>query len=372
MKRGLGRDFFPKKSLPKNFLSYIIYKITNGVNTMKNKICIAGNIVLDLLYSIGGYPASGKLTTITDIGKTVGGSVCNVGIDIARLMPDVKVSGLGLVGADENGDYILDRLNAEGMDTSTIYRRGATSFTAVMSDTVTRERTFFQYRGANSDFCEDSFDWDDIDCDLLHIAYILLLDALDEEDAEYGTKMARLLAHAKERGIKTSIDVVSESGERFRKLVPPSLKYTDYCVINEIEASESTGIPLRDGDGVLLADNLPKVLAALFALGVGEWAVIHCPEGGFGMDRNGKLYSCGQINLPKEKIKGKVGAGDAFCAGVLSAAHRGWDLGKALLLANCAATMSLVEPGATEAMGTIDEALKYADIYGVCKPAVEF
>ena len=62
---------------------------------MKNKICIAGNIVLDLLYPISGYPTPGKLTTITDIGKTVGGSVPNVGIDIKRLMPDVTVTGVG-------------------------------------------------------------------------------------------------------------------------------------------------------------------------------------------------------------------------------------------------------------------------------------
>ena len=339
---------------------------------MKNKICIAGNIVLDLLYPISGYPTPGKLTTITGIGKTVGGSVPNVGIDIKRLMPDVTVAGVGLVGADENGTYVLDRLVEEKIDISAIARRGSTSFTAVMSDNFTRERTFFHFRGANSEFCEDSFDWNDVDCDILHIAYILLLDALDEEDAEYGTKMARLLAHAKERGIKTSIDVVSESGERFRKLVPPSLKYTDYCIINEIETSESTGITLRDENGALLYDNLPKALSALFDLGVGEWAVIHCPEGGFGMDKDGNLYSCGQINLPKDAIKGKVGAGDAFCSGVLCAAHRGMNLGEALLLANCAATMSLTEPGATEAMGTIEEALKYAEIYGVSPSGASF
>ena len=64
--------------------------------------------------------------------------------------------------------------------------------------------------------------------------------------------MARLLAHAKERGIKTSIDVVSETGERFGRLVPPALRYTDYCIINEIEASRSTGIQLRAEDGALM------------------------------------------------------------------------------------------------------------------------
>ena len=29
-------------------------------------------------------------------------------------------------------------------------------------------------------------------------------------------------------------------GNRFEKLVPPSLKYTDYCVINELEAQQAT------------------------------------------------------------------------------------------------------------------------------------
>lgn len=334
---------------------------------MKNRICVAGNICIDFLYNIDGYPTSGKLTTITDIGKSVGGSVCNVGIDLARLMPDVKISGLGLVGNDENGDYAVERMSSEGMDVSTIYRQGTTSFTAVMSDNHTNERTFFQYRGANSEFSEASFDWNDIDCDILHIAYILLLDSLDMPDDEYGTKMARLLAHAKERGIKTSIDVISENSERFMRLVPPSLKYTDYCVINEIEAAASTGVVLRGDNGELIKENINAALSALFELGVGEWAVIHCPEGGFGMDRDGAVYSCGQIKLPKDMIKGKVGAGDAFCAGILSAAYRGMNLGDALLAANCTATISLTEPGATEAVKTLEEAVKLAEIYGVAE-----
>ena len=55
-----------------------------------------------------------------------------------------------------------------------------------------------------------------------------------------------------QRGIKTSIDVVSEASDRFTRLVPPALKYTDYCIINELEAGQSTGVALRDEDGQLL------------------------------------------------------------------------------------------------------------------------
>jgi arabinose-5-phosphate isomerase len=64
--------------------------------------------------------------------------------------------------------------------------------------------------------------------------------------------MARLLAEAQKHGIKTSIDVVSEASDRFTRLVPPSLKYTDYCIINEIEAGQTTGIALRDENDNLL------------------------------------------------------------------------------------------------------------------------
>lgn len=332
---------------------------------MENKIIVAGNIIVDQLYPITGYPERGQLTTIEDgMSKTVGGSVCNVGIDLKKLMPDAEICALGLVGDDESGKFAVDTMAGAGMDVSLVKRAGTTSFTYVMSDNNTKERTFFQYRGANALFSEDSFNWDDCDCNIMHIAYILLLDELDKEDDEYGTKMARLLSHAKERGIKTSIDVVSEVGERFMKLVPPALKYTDYCVINEIEASRSTGIPLRTDGGELIYANIKPVLRALFDLGVSEWAIIHCPEGGFGMDKDGNFAKYGQIYTPKDFIKGKVGAGDAFCAGVLSAAHRGMSLEYALKLGNAAATQSLAEPGATEAMQTVEYVMELADKFG--------
>ncbi len=333
---------------------------------MRNSIVVAGNIVVDYLYPITGYPERGQLTTIeNNIGRSTGGSVCNVGIDLKKLMPERSIGGLGLVGDDEGGSFALEVMNREGLDTSLIGKaKGATSFTAVMSDMVSHERTFFHCRGGNAEFSEESFSWDDVDCDLLHIAYILLLDKLDEEDPEYGTKMARLLCHAKERGIKTSIDVVSEAGERFSRLVPPALKYTDYCVINEIEAERTTGIKLRAEDGSLIFANVRPALQAMLDLGVGIWAVIHCPEGGFGLDKDGNFAKYGQIKNPKDFVKGKVGAGDAFCAGILAAAVKGESLEYALKLANASATASLAAPGATEAMMTIDECLELADRFG--------
>lgn len=325
-------------------------------------IAVAGNMIVDVLYPILGNPKPGELTTITDgISRSTGGALCNVIVDLAKLDSAVPLTALGRVGTDPEGDYILEKLNVHvNIDTSRVRREGLTSFTAVMADTIGKQRTFFHYRGANARFCEKDVDWETLNVAILHIGYLLLLDALDEPDAIYGTKMARLLHTAQKKGIKTSIDVVSEAGDRFCRIVPPALNYTDYCVINELEAQASTGVPLRGGEtGELLRENLPKALQKLKALGVSTWAVIHCPEGGFGLDTRGEYVAVESLPLPREQIKGTVGAGDAFCAGVLCGAYRGWSLPEAIELGSAAAVCSLSESGATEGMRTVDESMEF-------------
>ena len=126
------------------------------------------------------------------------------------------------MGEDEAGDFVLEKLRERpNISLAQIRRQGTTSYTLVMADEVSKQRSFYQCRGANADFCEADIDWDRLDVDMLHIGYILLLDALDAPDGEYGTKMARLLHTARQRGIKTSIDVVTEASERFGRIVSP-------------------------------------------------------------------------------------------------------------------------------------------------------
>lgn len=333
---------------------------------MRKGICVAGNLVVDITYPIERWPRQSELTTITEgITRSVGGAVCNVVTDLARMDKSLPLSALGVIGQDAEGDFILEQLGKyRNVDLSLLGRKGATSFTAVMSDNRTKARTFFQYRGANALFDESFIDWEKIDAELLHVGYILLLDALDQEDAEYGTKMARLLAEARRRGLKTSIDVVTETGDRFQTLVPPALRYTDYCVINELEAQQITGVPLRDESEKLYPENMKEALERMKELGVSTWAVIHCPEGGYGLDEENRYVSLPSLRLPDGYIKGTVGAGDAFCAGVLYGAQKRWALPESIRLGTCAAAASLSEPGASEGVGTAEEVLKLWDRFG--------
>lgn len=333
---------------------------------MKQGICCAGNMIVDTTYPIETWPRQNELTHITEqIISTSGGAVCNTIADLARLDPQLRLVASGIVGLDSQGDFLMEELSQyPNVDLSMVRREGRTSFTLVMSDNRTRERTFFQHAGASALYGEPHIDWDRLNVKIFHIGYILLLPYLDQLDDEYGTKMARLLHSAQQQGLKTSIDVVSETGDRFPALVRPALKYSDYCIINELEAQQTTEICLRRDDGTLCPENFPTALACLKELGVSTWAVIHCPEMGCGIDENGQYWQMRSLKLPAGYIRGTTGAGDAFCAGVLYAAEKDLPMLDALKMGACTAAASLHGAGAADGVGTADEVLGLYDAFG--------
>jgi sugar/nucleoside kinase (ribokinase family) len=250
------------------------------------------------------------------------------------------VCACGKVGADEYGAWLRAFLDGKGLDVSRVRQTEAapTSYTDVMSVEGTGERTFFHARGANALFTPDDIDLDALDCDLFHLGYLLLLDGLDASDAEYGTVAARLLHDVQARGILTSVDIVSEQSNRFARIVRPALKYCDHLVVNEIEASRLAGV---EGD-------LREIAARLFELGVQRRVVIHMPEKGVSLLRDGTWTEVGSVALPAGFIKGKTGAGDAYCAGVLTGIYRGAADEDILELGALAAIGALTHVGAVE------------------------
>ncbi|HSK69916.1 MAG TPA: carbohydrate kinase family protein, partial [Candidatus Limnocylindria bacterium] len=251
-----------------------------------------------------------------------------------------------LVGNDEPGDWLEGLLRNAEVETCRLKRHPAlgTSFTDVMSQHGL-ERTFFTYSGANAALGPENVPLDALRPGILHAGYILLLDAMDAPDAEYGTALARVLAGARERGIWTSVDAVSEQGERHKTKVPPALRHADFCVLNETEAEKTTGVPLRDAGGRLLWGNMEDACGALRAMGVHRWAVVHAPEGAFAVDGQGRFRRKPSLRLPPDAIAGKTGAGDAFAAGVLLGALREYDLEDALALGCCASAARILRPG---------------------------
>lgn len=320
-------------------------------------IAIAGNILVDMVNIIDKYPEKNMLANIHEVEYAVGGCVPNTIIDIAKIDPDIFLTAVGKVGNDENGRYVLSKMKKYGIDVSGVKvdEKVSTATDFVMTEKNSGERTFFYSGGANKSFCIEDVDLDGLDCKILHVGYILLLDALDAEDEEYGTKMARLLSEASKRGIKTSIDVVSEEGTRFSEKIIPALKYCDYAIMNEIESCSVTGLSPRNADGSLNIKNIKKTMSHFIQLGVKEKVIIHCAEAGFMVDKNGMFTEVSSLELPDGYIKGSVGAGDAFAAACLYGLYKEWNDKKILEFASCAAACNLSEKDSISGMKSVKE-----------------
>ncbi|GHU97827.1 sugar kinase [Clostridia bacterium] len=325
---------------------------------MKKGISVAGNIIIDNVKIIDGYPPQGNLCNIRAASKSTGGAVCNTGISLARLDRGLRVSALGCVGGDSDGEFALGRLRGDGLDVSGVRVQGGgvpTGFTDVMTDGNTGARTFFHARGANASFDFPHIDFDSLSCDIFHMGYALLLDKFDAPDPECGTVMAKALRAAQKKGLKTSLDVVSENGGRFKRIVTPSLKYCDYAVMNEIEGGMISGIEPRDAQGAIIPENIEKICRALFAAGVGEYAVIHCPEAGYMACADGKFVTVPSLRLPEGYVQGTVGAGDAFCAGILYSLYKEYEPARALTLAAACAAANLSASDSVGGMRSLED-----------------
>ena len=314
-------------------------------------ITVAGNIIMDIVKQVECYPKLGMLAGISSVSRAIGGCAPNVSIDLSRIDPTLPLNVLGCIGDDEYGRYLIAQLQRHNIDTSgiTVSEQAPTSFTDVMS-LAGGERTFFHARGANALFSPENIHIPALNCHILHIGYILLLDSFDKEDPEYGTAMARFLHQVQQAGIKTSIDVVSDSTNDYPKKIIPALKYCDYVIINEIECCNIWGLDPRMEDGTLNAGVLRTAMEQVMACGVGEKVIVHSKECGFCLSRDGQWTVVPSLVIPPEQIKGSVGAGDAYCAGCLYGIYHRYSDREMLEFASAAAACNLFAENAVDGM----------------------
>ncbi len=316
--------------------------------TERHGIAVAGSILVDKINTVESYPEAGRLVKILDVKNSVGGLVPNVGIDLRAISPELPVSAYGRVGCDDDGSFVTAEMARYGIDTSEIVRseKRHTSFTSVMS-VPSAERTFFTYPGASADFGYDDIDFEKLDKKMLHLGYFLLLDKIDAGDGE------RILKKLSEIGVITSADLVSENSDRYKKVLP-ALKYIDNFIVNELEASGLTGI----SDTERLLD----MCRALKSHGVRGKVIIHKRDCGVCFDGE-HFVKVPSVEIPKELLRGKTGAGDAYTAGCLTALHDGVPTEEMLDFAARCATVSLMSENAVDAMRTKEEIYKITKDY---------
>lgn len=324
-------------------------------------IAVAGTLVADIIKIISHYPEKGTLADISDITYGIGGCVANTAVGVKKLDPSIEVKSIGLVGKDDKGEFLKRKLLEYGIDCSMLKEteEESTAFSDVMTVKETGERTFFHNRGTGKLFHESHMDLEHLDAELVLLGYGGLLDSLNRPDPEYGTALARMFHDLKAKGIATALDVATLNSEQeMQRLIHPALPYVDYVIVNEIEGGMIAGIEPRDAEGNLISGALGRITQKIMAMGVQQCCMIHAPEKGCATDRDGVYYEQASLQLPKGYIVGSVGAGDAFCAGILYAIYRKMKIGEALKIGAASAAANLSASDSVSGLRSIEETME--------------
>lgn len=308
---------------------------------MKKGIVCAGNWIIDKVKTIDRWPNEGELCNVLSVQIAGGGGPCNVLFDLAAMKSDIPLYAAGMLGSDDDGAWLRREIESRGIDSRCMKTADGipTATTDVMSGNG--RRTFFYCGVANNSLGVEDLAGIDVPAKIFYLGYLLLLDKLDAPDPEYGTAAARLLDIMRKKGYRTAVDMVSEAGEKFNRIIPPAMKYTDILVINEIEAGNTLGEAIRLPDNTLRCELLSKAADKFFELGVKDMVVIHFPEGAYAAERGGKRCYQPSCAVKRSEIVGTNGAGDAFFAGLLYAIHEEMSLEDALKFGSASARFNL-------------------------------
>ena len=333
---------------------------------IKRGILAGGNWIIDNLKVIDIFPGEERLANILEESTSNGGAPFNLLKALYQLEVAIPLEAIGVIGDDNMGIDILQECRNMKINTSqmTIVKGVRTSYTDVMTVAETGRRTFFHYRGANALLDETHFDFSISDAKIFHLGYLLLLDKLDTIGEGGLTGAAKVLKRAKELNFITSADIVSEESERFKEIIPVSLKFIDILFINDFEIKMLTGIKIFDDQGKLLVVNGYKAAKIILDLGVNKWVIIHFPKGVLALNKKGIKIFQPSVNIPNEKIKGTVGAGDALAAGVLSGVHEGWSMKKSILLGVSVAAASLMDITSCNGITSLSKCMQIGKSFG--------
>ncbi|MBL9180991.1 MAG: carbohydrate kinase family protein [Verrucomicrobiaceae bacterium] len=327
-------------------------------------ILAGGNFIIDHVKLIDAWPEQDMLAFIQGETSSNGGGPYNVLKDLAAMRAGYPLAAAGLVGRDANGGWILRDCEAAGIDITQLHQTDAapTSYTDAMTAVGTGRRTFFHQLGANAILGRDHFDFSRTQARMFHLGYLMLLTEMDRMLENGRSVASRVLEAAQAAGLLTSVDLVSSSHPRFREITEASLPFTDFLILNEIEAGRATGLDLKSP-----SPDIAKIQTAAWQLldrGVRREVIIHFEAGAVVVVKNGAAHHQPSLKLPPGFIAGATGAGDAFAAGYLHGTHEEWPVAERLKLAVCTAAMCLTHPTPSQGLRPVAECLQLLDKFG--------
>lgn len=250
--------------------------------------------VLDVLVRpVEEIPEGQGATLVEDIRMTAAGTAAGTALTLAKLGASVRTAGA--IGTDPTGDLLTQLLDKAGIDTGLLVRRVDTSTSAtVLPIRPNGDRPTLHLLGANITYGLDDVPWDAVaEATHLHLGGPELIGA---------EVAARILAHAKDHGVVTSVDLLAPGELGTFDQIEPLLPYVDFLLPNEDQV-------LGFSEEQDLVTGAKKFLAG----GVGLVAVTRGGDGALLVTAEGTET----VPAFDVEVVDTTGCGDAFSAGFL-------------------------------------------------------
>ena len=300
-------------------------------------LVVIGDICPDILLTGDDVrPLFGQSEKVLSSGSmTIGGSAVITACGAARL--GASTTFMGVVGDDALGDFMLQGMRDQGIDTSFCVVDPAirTGFGVHLIEP--EDRAILTFPGSIAELRRQHLD----ECRIssathLHIGGAFLLESLLPD-------LDSVMSKARNAGVTVSLDLNWDPRGRWD--ASRLLASSDVVLPNKSEAlhlADATDIEFGLETLGRISNTVAIKLGAEGALAIHDGTVV-------------------RLEALPVTIADDVGAGDSFDAGFIHGFTHGWDLTQTLNLANACGSMSMRSAGGTEGQPTLAEALGFLE-----------
>ena len=299
----------------------------------------------------------------------VGGSPLNIAVGCSRL--GLKPALLTGVGEDKVGDFIIEFLKKEKVETSLIPRiRSARSSAVVLGIEPPDRFPLVYYR----DNCADSqITIDDVlaakinECRLLEISGT----ALNIEPTRSSAFLAAEIAHENKLPVVLDLDFRADQwhdlrsfGITTRALLPKvtiALGTEEEILAATLSDASQVSIKHQQISAPEITGDINKSIQKILSLGVETLLVKRGSEGVTIYTKSGEVQDV--PGFPVEVLN-ILGAGDAFASGFIYGYLQGWDLYKSCRMGNASVAQVVLASGCANFMPYLHESMKFIEDHG--------
>lgn len=299
---------------------------------MSNKIAVLGSINVDTTYHMDRFPEPGETLQANDKSSAPGGKGANQSVACAR--SGTKTYHIGMVGADQEGQFMRESMQEDGIDTRFVgIDKMHGTGTAMITLDANGQNDIMVYGGANQSMTTDVLKGTDE-----------LFKDIDFIITQFETPQkvsAEAFKRAKANGVTTILNPAPA-----KEIDPELLKYTDVIAPNETESALLTGIEITDEDSMI------KTAEYFKDKGVDNLLITLGSKGVFYSTPNDH----GLVPAFKVKPVDTTAAGDTFIGALASQLKTDLsNIADALVYAQRASSLTVQKMGAAPSIPTYDE-----------------